>query len=304
MKRGDVMKKFIIDPLPFNYQSEVPSASDIESSDPSDSEFKSLVEHSKNQILLFEQNKKNNSGDILIKIYSKLESGTISLKELNLVASGVQRVFSSMYNNLFGKGNSKGPIPNSILDSSELILTDTSPGSFNLHIKRKENNPIVEAHDQNAINYFSDLLEGISKETDYTDIVDDFGVRTFTILKDWFDDLNREEVEFQYSDVHKNKDITLTKHKIKSAYKALNDIKTREFTESLDITGELIAADSKKLSVIIRNNNSDINANTTVETFNKELTIHKEYQFKLTKKLITNISTNQTKESYYLNEIK
>lgn len=299
------MSEYIVEPLPFDSQKKVPVLSEFIKTEINDSKFKSLIDHSKNQILLFEKNKKNDSEDILIKIYSQLTSGTISLKELNIVSSGIQRVFSSMYNNLFGKGNSKGPIQKGILDSSELILTDTSPGSFNLHVKRKENNPIIDAHDQNAVMYFSDLLEEISQENDYTEIVEEYGVRTFNVLRSWFDKLDREEVEFEFSDLYKNKVISLTKQKINAASKALNDIRTQEFSESLKINGELLAADSKSLTVTIKkNNNNEIKANTTAETFNKGLTIHEDYQFKLTKKLITNISTNQSKESYYLNDIK
>lgn len=293
-----------IEPFPFDNKREFPASSFFHNNNHTDSAFSSIIKHTNNEIALFEQSKRETEEDLMIKINSKLTSGNVGLTELNVVSSGIQRVFTSMYNNLFGKGNTRGIIPKEILDSSELILTNTSPGSFNMHLKLKNENPIINSHDYRSINYLSELMDNIDTKRDYTDIVDDFGIRTFNVLKGWFEDLEKEEIEFDFSDIKKNKKVSLSKEKIKNVNQSLKNIKTKEKSESVEIHGILLAADSTKLSFIIKSGDKEIKGKTTAELFREELTINKKYNFKLTKKLIINTSTRQEKESFYLHEIK
>ncbi|GAA0438560.1 hypothetical protein GCM10008983_14320 [Lentibacillus halophilus] len=297
------MNEYSFSPLPFNNKDESPSASELNSEIPKDSKFKSIIKHTNNEILNFEKKKKQKKEDLLVKVKSLQESGRIGLRELNVISSGIQRVFTSMYNNLFGKGNSRGPIPKNILESSELILNNTSPGSFNMHLGLTEDNPIIESYDYDSINYFYDLMEDINSQEDYTEIADNYGIRTFNILKNWFQDLENEQVEFDLTYLDKGDKVSLSKNKISSITKTLSNIKTKEISESIQVDGKLLAADYSKLSFSISWNGKEIKGKTNAEVFNKGLTINNTYTFKLTKKIITNISTNEEKESYYLNQV-
>ncbi|MFE4524757.1 hypothetical protein ACFRCQ_22065 [Cytobacillus firmus] len=299
------MSKFEIIPLPSRSRSDFPSKELLERSlqdIPENSPFKEIAQYSFNEIQKFEQNKTKE--DLLIRILSPLPSGKISLSALNTVSSGIQRVFTSVYNTFLGKGNTRGMIPKDIVDSSELILTATSPGSFKLHIDLKNQNPIIASHDSDALKQFSDLFDALYKQDDYTVIAEEYGIRTFNILKNWFQDLNRGNVEFEYLNNQENKRVFLSKDLINNATKQLESIKTRELLEPLELLGELVSASSTNNSFAISANDTLIKGKTSADVFKLGLTINKLYKFNLTKKIIENTASGHQKESFFLNSIE
>lgn len=268
-----------------------------------DNQFYNIIQHTHQEVINFEQSKESKRNDLQIKIDTNFPSGLISLRDLNIVSSGLQRVFTSMYNNLFGKGNNRGMIPKSIADSSELVLTNASPGSFNLHLKLKKENSIIKSHGLSSICHFSKLMSQINDLNNYTKVVDDYGIRTFNILKRWFYELDKGKVEFKYTDLVHDQSVNLTSKKINKIMKHLNYIKTREVSKIMNVSGKLLAADSMNNSFEIQLGDKRIKGKTTAEIFNNELTIKRYYNFKLTKKIIEDSSTGQQTESYYLNEL-
>ncbi|AXI39432.1 hypothetical protein CX649_07145 [Bacillaceae bacterium ZC4] len=290
--------------FPFKNASDFPLKEQIEESlnkIEQNSPYKELATYSFNEILKFEQNKAK--GDLFIKIHSPLPSGNIYLSALNTVSAGIQRVFTSVYNNFFGKGNSYGKIPKEIVESSELILKAATPGSFNLHITLKNNNPILASHDSDALKKFADLFEELDEQEDYTDIAEEYGIRTFNILKNWFQNLEKENIEFDYSNIKGKRTINLTKEKIQKTTQKLMYIKTKEKTEPLNIQGELVSASSANNSFAILADGKIIKGKTSSNIFDIGLTINETYIFNLTKKIIINTSNGERKESYFLNRV-
>ncbi|RDI37539.1 hypothetical protein [Falsibacillus pallidus] len=261
-----------------------------------------LASFSFNEIVRFEQNQRLKKEDLLVRIHSPLPSGKVSLRSLNLVSSGIQRVFTSLYNTFFGKGNNRGMIPKEIFESSELILNATSAGSFRLHLNLKNSNPIMASHDLAALDQLTQLFDELEKREDYTDIAEEYGNRTFNILRNWFQDLDKGNVEFEYFNNKNNKAVVLNKEKIRKATQQLESIKTKEILEPLMVSGELVSASSTNNSfAIIMDNGQTLKGKTTAEAFKMGLTINKKYKFNLTKKIIENTATGEQKESYFLN---
>lgn len=299
------MSDFKFISFPSQLQSDFPAKEHIEESLQKldkNNPYHQLAQFSFNEIVRFEQNQRIKKEDLLVRIHSPLPSGKVSLRSLNLVSSGIQRVFTSLYNTFFGKGNNRGMIPKEICESSELILSGTSAGSFKLHLNLKSSNPIIASHDSAALEQLTQLLDDLEKRDDYTDIAEEYGNRTFNILRNWFQELEKGNVEFEYLNNQNNKIVVLNKEKIRKATQQLETIKTKEILEPLMVSGELVSASSTNNSfAIILDTGETLKGKTTAEVFKMGLTINNKYKFNLTKKIIENRTTGEQKESYFLN---
>lgn len=121
---------------------------------------------------------------------------------------------------------------------------------------------------------------------DYTTVVDEFGIRTFNILKNWFQELEKENIEFGFMDTVNNKSVFLSRGKISDVSNRLKLIKTKEVSEPLDMVGTLLSASSTNNSFEIRVNDTSIKGKTSAEIFKNGLTITNNYRFILTKKIL------------------
>lgn len=294
-----------LSPSPSKY----PSISDIEKSFreiPEDSPYYNLAKSGLEQVLSFEREKLGivEEETFSVKVETDLPPGFISLKVLGLISSGIQRVYSSAYNDLFGTRKSRGKIPDNILSSTELIMQAATPGSFNMHIDSKGSSPILESHDIAGMEKLSDLFAHLVDDEDATFVVEKYGVRTLNVLSDWFETLDREKVEFSL----KNKDedrVVLNQQTINRAKEKLLNVKTKEVLEPITIIGIIESANSSSNSIIIiTNSNEKIHSQAPPEIFEKGLVVKiVNYEFKCTKMMIINESTKEQKVTYQIIDV-
>lgn len=271
-----------------------------------DSPYYSLAKLSLEQVLSFEREKLGIIEDnyLSVKIETDLPAGSISLKVLGLVSSGVQRVYSSVYNDLFGNRKSKGKIPSSILESTELILHSATAGSFNMHIDSKSQNPILESHDEKGMDKMSDLFSHLVGDEDATFVVEKYGIRTLKVLSSWFEDLEKEKIELSLKNKN-NSRIVLDQPVISRTKEKLLSVKSKEILEPITILGTIESANSSSNTlIIITNENEKIPAQASADIFEKGLVVKiTDYVFKCTKVLIVNEITNEQKISYKIIDV-
>lgn len=303
--------------MPFNINddklstssSKYPSIFDIEKSFleiPKDSPYYNLAKSGIEQVLSFEREKLGvvEEESFSVKVETDLPPGSISLKVLGLISSGIQRVYSSAYNDLFGTRKSKGKIPDNILNSTELIMHSATPGSFNMHIDSKGENPILESHDEAGIESLSDLFVHLVDDEDATFVVEKYGVRTLNVLSDWFEILDREKVEFSLKNKNENR-VILNQRTINRAKEKLLNVKTKEVLEPITITGIIETANSSTNSIIIMSNSNErIHSQGSPDIFEKGLVVKMvNYEFKCTKMIIVNEATKEEKITYQIIDV-
>ena len=162
---------------------EIPTIHDIEQSVkkiPSSSPYKSLAKYGCKQISLFEKKISGINEEELfnVKIETDLPSGEIPLTTLGTMANGIQRIYTSICNELFGNKKSSGKIPTTIINSSKLIMVASSPGSYNMHLASN----VINQNE--GLFSLEKLFHELLTKPDAGFVVEDYGVRTFKILNE------------------------------------------------------------------------------------------------------------------------
>ncbi|WP_088005637.1 hypothetical protein [Indiicoccus explosivorum] len=297
-----------IDNLDVRSRDELPSLAELERSLKSldgNSRFYDLADASMEQIKLFERNKVTGKteDEFVVSIDTALEPGQITLTKLGSVARGIQRVYTSMFNDVFGKGNAKGLIPRYIVDSSQLILENTSPGSFNLHLGAVDDYFVDGVISEEGLGKLKEFFQRLP-EDDPSFIIEEIGYRTFAVSKNWFKEMDKEDISL--SIINKGSKTKIDKEKIHYISNRFDEIKSKIETESIFVTGVIDSANRSVSSIkIISDSGIAISAKTNREIFTQGLVIAtKMYQFNLTKSTITNKNTGNKKETFILNDLE
>lgn len=283
-------KRFLLTDIPLIHEIEK-SVEQIPSSSP----YKKMAEYSFNQVSLFEKKLLGINEEELfnIKIETDLKHGEIHLNTLGIMANGIQRIYTSMCNELYGNKQSSGKIPVAILNSSKLVMVASSPGSYNMHLTPSTNTEIDRLSSLEKL--FYELLE----KPNASFVVEEYGVRTFKILNEWFNTINQDHIEFTI----KNKlstPINFDIHSLAMAKQKLNDISTSESSEKVELIGVIESANSHLNSLtILLDSEEKITAYCMNNLFDSGLTIKTvRYKFSCTKTSITHITSRQKKERY------
>ncbi|WP_179135765.1 hypothetical protein [Planomicrobium okeanokoites] len=288
-------------------KSSFPSLADLEktsASIASESKYSRMAQASMDQIKLFERNKVtgNEEEDFVVSILSTLAPGQVSLAMLGSVSRGIQRVFTSLFNDAFGKGNVKGIIPKNIIDSSQLVMQYNSPGSFNMHLIAQDDYFVNGSLTKEGLEKLKDFLFRIPSE-DPSFIIEEFGLRTFAVSKHWFKELKKEEVSLSIID--QQRETRITKDVIHSINKKFDEIKNKTEIENISVSGIIDSANRSVNSLkILKENGDSLAVKTHHEIFEKGLVIAtKKYQFELEKNIILNTTSGIKKELYVLTDI-
>lgn len=219
---------------------------------PSANQYKNLLNSFKSQIQTNQDEMR--MSNISLRIFSELESGTIELRTLNAITKGLQSVFSSAINNLFGNGRDRGKIPNYIINQSRLVLTGVRPGSFIIELENIENldkdnqlKILEETNEKNDI--LTDLLVLLNSDQDdksIEQVIEEYGIRTFNISRDWFNDMEHEAVSFEYIDDKNNKKEIFDNQRIQKISNRLSNIRVSKRDEVLTLKGKLIGINNTK----------------------------------------------------------
>lgn len=293
-----------IEPIKF---SDVKDASD--SVNP-ESRYHKLINFGMSEIERFEQEKltKQCVAAINVKVESDAPSGTIPLSVLSLVSGGLQRIYDSICNNLVGNKKSVGPIPKEILAYSSLLLIDSSPGSFNLHIDhngQKEQLELPEIANLELLPELENAFQIIhSTEEDIGKIIEHYGPRTFNITKQWFQKLQHNNIEFTILRAEKDS-LAFSKEHIKSTHDKLSDVKVHESSDIEMAEGFVTGANTNTNTLnITLENGEKISAQASPKILHQNLvllTVKYTIRFKVTK--IRHLSTEKTKKTYQVMDI-
>lgn len=296
-----------IDNAQLNSREDFPTLELLESSFAaveSDSPYRQFAEASMNQIKLFERNKVTGpeEEEFVVSILSSLAPGQVTLAKLGSVSRGIQRVFTTLFNDVFGKGNIKGIIPKNIIDSSQLVMQHNSPGSFNMHLAVQDDHFVNGALTSEGLEKLKDFLFRISDE-DPSFIIEEFGPRTFAVSKHWFKELTKEDVALSIID--KKRETQITNDKIQAISRKFDEIKNKTEIENISVLGVIDSANRSVNSLkIIKENGDPVAVKTHHEIFEKGLVIAtKQYKFDLEKNIILNTTTGTRKELYVLTDL-
>ena len=283
---------------------EIPSIHDIEKSMkaiPNSSPYKQMMEYGYEQISLFEKKTLGIDEEKLfnIKIETDLEPGEIPLTTLGMMSNGIQRVYTSICNEMFGNKKSFGKIPATILNSSELVMVASSPGSYNMHLASKINSM------NDNLSTLERLFYELIQEPDASFVVEEYGVRTFKILNEWFDKINQYNIEFSIKNQN-SIPINFDIHSLELAKQKLNDISTSESSETIELVGIIESANSSSNTItILLNSGEKITAHCSNNLFDSGLTIKTIlYKFTCTKTSITHITSKQKKQRYSIQDFE
>lgn len=278
---------------------------------PDDNPYKNLTNFTKRQIIGHQKNVASNN--ISLRILSDLESGKIELRVLNTITKGLQNSFSSAYNYLFGNHKDNGKIPLQILNSSSLVLTETRAGSFIIELQ-----PIEAISENSKLNQFT--IDGESSDKSFvlsqivtivdeeealaSKIIEEFGVRTFKISREWFKKMDKENISFEYNDKYISEKKIFSPSKIKKIAEKLSDIKIELKQDNIELTGKLKSVSDPK-STLILEDESNINVEVKILDDSleyNELTTNKIYTV-IVNKLVIEDSTGKVETKYTLNSV-
>ncbi|WP_264987990.1 hypothetical protein [Lysinibacillus piscis] len=277
---------------------------------PPDSRYQKLINFGLSEINRFEKEKvkRQCTSALNIKIESEYPSGSISLEALSLVSGGLQRVFNSICNNLIGNKKSSGPIPKEVLDYSNLILVNSSAGSFNMHIdqfQQTEQLTLLGIADLELLPELENAFQIIqSTENDVGKIVEQYGPRTFNIMNKWFYELQQNNIEFTIMRPDKDS-IVFTKDTVKSTYERLADVKVKESSEIEVAKGFIVGANpiTNTLSITLESGEK-ISAQASPKILHQNLVLlTTTYTIRFNVTNIKHVSTGKTNKSYQVIDI-
>lgn len=287
-----------------NYPNLYENESRMKSSNPTNVLHETLFD-SNDQNQIHERNKKTSDYEqgLVVRIETDSESGMVSLSQLGTVSNGLQRIFTTLLNDLIGKGNINGSIPKVIVDSSQLVVGDISPESFNMHIVNRPDAFINGLFAEENLENMYALFNRITKE-DPSFIIEEIGLRTFTVTKHWFDQMDKENISL--SIMKDFEEVKVDQKMLDTIIHKFNDIKSKVISEEIEVIGVIDSANRSTTTIkILKEDSTSIRAKADMELFEEGLVIGiKPYKFTLNKILVQSISSNQTKETFKVISIK
>lgn len=125
---------------------------------------------------------------LVLSLYPpKLPSGQISVRTLTVILGGLQNLSDSIANTLFNQPSEKGKIPQEILDQNELVLRETSAGSFKaiLDAKHPDQVTLEEPVQSQTIAGLFSLLEVSDVPNDLAETISQLGPRALRNYSEW-----------------------------------------------------------------------------------------------------------------------
>lgn len=179
------------------------------------------------------------SSPVELKILSDFKSGSIDIPSLGNVLMGMQKFYTYSYNYLLGNKSIRGKIAESVKSDSSLIITGTSPGSFIVALERKRETQLnIEEFEKNELHILDDTFDALKNDT-YRELFSRLGYRSYKALKEWYSDLEKNDIEFQYKNNIKNINIDMYKSDIKKIKNNLETIEPEKEKTELNVEGKI-----------------------------------------------------------------
>lgn len=229
----------------------------------------------------------NNDKKVELRIISAHKSGTIDLPTLNNVTKGLQRVYTTSYNFKSGNHSIRGKISEKIKKESSLLLTNTKAGSFILEIERNENSQLtLEEEQKNNFYILDELFQDLNKEK-VKELVQNLGFRTLKNIKEWYQELNKHEIEFVYNNSNSSVNVHMDKNKVQHIAAKLESIEPKSKNKQMFKTGKIKYVDHNNNTLIfIDEENEKYKIKVIGDTF-KNITIETNIKQNLSFKEIT-----------------
>lgn len=268
--------------------------------------YSSILKNSLIGIEIFEKEKQKKE-ESFIRIHSQLDSGIIEADILGKMIQGLQSTIEGAFNYVLGNGSNQGKVPERFSESSKLVVTAFSPGSFVISINSKQEaqnskqTSLLDAPSTEFKKLVDNVLIDINNlddQDEITEFVSKYGTRTFNRSKQWINSLKNNE--FEYKTFKDNNEIRFEESKIKSISSIMSRVTTFEETESVQINGKLTMINNKTSKLSFEVDDNEITVRVQDDSIEKlNLLTNQNYNLNI-KKVTTKLSSGRETVEYLL----
>lgn len=233
-----------------------------------------------------------------IRLLNGYESGQIDLNQLSQTSKYIQEAYTSAIGKQVGVSDGRNKYYRTLRENTKIIAS-IEAGSFIISVDKigestlnEEADIILENLEKEAL--FNDLIKKIytlSNDESIDSFIEEFGYKTLKHIQSWFENLFNESTPFEVLNQDENiKEFTL--EKISFVKNKIQSIKFLEQKEDITVFGKLLAIDSIKDRIAIREKTlGDIEIKVPKgilqdDNVGNELQLNKSYKFTVTKQTI------------------